>query len=67
MAYQYKSVWGLACIIVGALVVLWAMGEFIIRIIVALAALSLINYGLRLCNMPPLQLLFPIIFTQRWF
>lgn len=59
---------GLFCMIAGVAIIMVAVGDLLLRLIIALAALSLINYGLRLRGLPPLQLLIPLIASRnRWF
>ncbi len=68
---NYNHVVGLFCIIIGIVVITVALGDLLVRVFVALAALSLINYGLRLRGLPPLQLLLPMLASRsgsgRWF
>jgi len=66
---NYNHIAGLFCIIIGIVIVAVALGDLLLRVIVALAALSLINYGLRLRGLPPLQLLLPLLASSRgrWF
>lgn len=65
---------GLLSIVAGLVIILMAVGDLLFRIIVALVALSLINYGLRLRGLPPMQLLIPMLINKhagynnrRWF
>ncbi|HJZ23499.1 MAG TPA: hypothetical protein VJ201_03530 [Candidatus Babeliales bacterium] len=63
-----NHVLGLLCIIAGIVIAIVAVGDLLVRIIITLAALSLINYGLRLRGLPPLQLLLPLLASRnRWF
>lgn len=63
-----NHVLGLLCIIAGMLIILFAVGDLLLRVIIALTALSLINYGLRLRGLPPLQILIPLLANRnRWF
>ncbi|HEX4069060.1 MAG TPA: hypothetical protein VHX42_03090 [Candidatus Babeliales bacterium] len=66
---KYNHTVGLFCIIIGIVVIVVALGDLLVRVIIALAALSLINYGLRLRGLPPLQLLVPLLINnrKRWF
>jgi sugar phosphate permease len=70
-AVNYNHIVGLFCIIIGIVIIAVALGDLLVRVIVALAALSLINYGLRLRGLPPLQLLIPLLASRsgrgRWF
>jgi hypothetical protein len=68
MAVNYNHIIGTLCIVAGFVVIIFLLGELLLRVIVSLIALSLINYGLRLRGLPPLQLLLPLIaHRQRWF
>ena len=59
---------GTVAIIAGMIIIVLALGELLTRVVVALAALSLINYGLRLRGLPPLQMLIPMMVgRQRFF
>lgn len=59
---------GTLCIIAGMVIIIFALGELLVRLLIALVALSLINYGLRLRGFPPLQLLIPMLANRRrWF
>lgn len=59
---------GLLCMVAGVVIAIVAVGDLLLRLIIALAALSLINYGLRLRGLPPLQLLIPLLANRnRWF
>jgi hypothetical protein len=63
-----NHVLGLLCIIAGVVIILFAVGDLLLRVVIALTALSLINYGLRLRGLPPLQLLIPLLANRnRWF
>lgn len=66
---NYNHIIGLLCIIVGVAIIVVALGDLLVRVLVALLALSLINYGLRLRGLPPLQMLIPLLATSRgrWF
>lgn len=59
---------GTLCIIAGIVIIIFTVGDLLVRLMVAIAALSLINYGLRLRGFPPLQLLIPLLANRkRWF
>jgi len=63
-----NNILGVLCIVGGIAIIMVALGDLLIRMIVALAALSLINYGLRLRGLPPLQMLLPLLASRRrWF
>jgi hypothetical protein len=68
MAIDKNHVLGAICIVSGVAVIIAALGTLLLRVIVGLAALSLINYGLQLRGLPPLQLLIPLLASRkRWF
>jgi len=68
MSVKYNHILGALCIVLGIVVVVVALGDLLVRVVVSLAALSLVNYGLRLRGLPPLQLLLPLIASRkRWF
>ena len=68
MFVNYNHIAGLFCIVLGIAIVVFLLGDLLLRVIIALAALSLINYGLRLRGLPPLQLLLPMLASRnRWF
>ena len=68
MAMNSNHVLGLLCTIAGVAIIVVAVGDLLLRIIIALIALSLINYGLRLRGLPPLQVLIPLMASRnRWF
>jgi hypothetical protein len=59
---------GFLCIVVGVVIIIWALGDLLIRFLIALAAFSLINYGLRLRGLPPLPILIQLVASRnRWF
>lgn len=65
---SYNHIAGLFCIVIGVVIIAFALGDLLVRVVVALFALSLINYGLRLRGLPPLQLLLPLLVQRgRWF
>jgi hypothetical protein len=68
MAVKYDYILGTLCIAVGFVIVIVALGDLLVRVIASLIALSLVNYGLRLRGLPPLQLLLPLLVNRRrWF
>jgi hypothetical protein len=67
MSINQNHIIGLLCIIAGIVIIVVALGNLLVRVGVAIAALSLINYGLRLRGLPPLQLLIPMMARRnRW-
>ena len=65
--YQHNQWLGLLFIVVGFVGLFFAVGDLLFRVMLGLLALSIINYGLRLRGMPPLQLLVPMMFSKWWF
>jgi len=67
--YRNSDILGIICIIVGIVIAVIAIGDLLFRLLVALTGLSIINYGLRLRRLPPLQILIPLIISRhnRWF
>jgi hypothetical protein len=65
---NYNYIAGVLCIVFGIAIIIVALGDLLLRVLIALAALSLINYGLRLRGLPPLQSLILLLARQnRWF
>lgn len=65
---NYYDKWlGLLFVILGIGLLFFAVGDLLFRIIIALFALALINHGLRLRGLPPLQILVPLFFSRWWF
>lgn len=68
MSIDYNHILGALCIVAGVAVIIMALGMLLVRVIIGLAAISLINYGLKLRGLPPLQLLIPLLASRkRWF
>ena len=67
MAIKYNHSLGLLCIIAGMMIIVYSLGDLLFRVAVALMALSLINYGLRLRGLPPLQMLIPLLMSRHRF
>jgi hypothetical protein len=66
--YNHKNLIGTICIIVGLIIAIFSIGDLFFRLITALMGLSIINYGLRIKGLPPLQMLIPMIISRnRWF
>ncbi|HLJ31781.1 MAG TPA: hypothetical protein VKU36_05045 [Candidatus Babeliales bacterium] len=65
---NYNQIAGLFCIVIGIVIIAFALGDLLVRVVIAFFALSLVNYGLRLRGLPPLQLLLPLLAQRgRWF
>jgi hypothetical protein len=58
---------GMVVIIIGMIIIAVALGDLLLRVIIGLLALSLINYGLRLRGLPPLQVLIPMMAHRNRF
>ncbi len=58
---------GILCVIAGLVIVAFSLGDLLVRVLVALMGLSLINYGLRLRGLPPLQMLIPLLMSRHRF
>jgi hypothetical protein len=68
MSAKYNNFLGLICVIAGLIIVFFALGNILVRLLISVLALSLINYGLKLRGLPPLQVLIPLIANRnRWF
>ena len=67
MSVKTNHLIGTVCIIAGVIIILFVLGDLLFRILVALAALGLINYGLRLRGLPPLQVLIPLLAARNRF
>lgn len=61
MSINQNHIIGLLCIIAGIVIIVVALGDLLVRVLIALGALWLINYGLRLRGMLPLHLLLPMM------
>jgi len=68
MNIKTNQVLGILCVLAGMVVIVVALGDWLLRLIIALMGLSLINYGLRLRGLPSLQVLIPLMMSRRrWF
>jgi len=65
--HYYEKWLGLLFIVLGIILLFFSIGDLLFRIIIGLSALALINHGLRLRGLPPLQILIPLFFSKRWF
>jgi hypothetical protein len=67
-AMNTNHVLGTVCIIGGLILILFTLGDLLVRLIITVCALSVINYGLKLRGLPPLQVLIPLLANRRrWF
>jgi predicted membrane protein len=67
MSVKKNHLIGTVYIIIGCLIILFVLGDILFRLIIALIALTLINYGLRLRGLPPLQILIPLMIAKNRF
>jgi hypothetical protein len=67
MSVKTNHLIGTLCIISGVLIILFVLGDLFFRLIVTFMALGLINYGLRLRGLPPLQVLIPLLIARNRF
>jgi len=68
MAMNKNQLLGLICIVAGCTIIVVVIGELLLRLIIALLGLAVINSGLRLRGLPPLQILVPLMMNRkRWF
>lgn len=58
---------GLLLIIMGSLGILFALGDLIVRVLSAIVCFGMVNYGLRMQGMPPLQTSLHHLLARRWF
>ncbi len=65
--YNYNRMWGMFFIVVGLVLLFFVLGDLLLKLIFGLFACALINHGLRLRGLPPLQFLFSMWFSRKWF
>ncbi len=65
--YKQNNILGIIFIIIGAIGFFFALGDLLFKILCALLALTIINHGLRLCGIPPLQFLATSLLFNSWF
>jgi len=65
--HYYNKWFGLLFIILGIVLLIFAIGDLLLRIIIGLSAFALINHGLQLRGLPPLKILIPLFFARQWF
>ena len=63
---RFDRIAGIVCIVFGLSVALFALGELIMRILMALLGLFIVNYGMRLRGMPPLYLTIMRMWSSRY-
>lgn len=67
MATKANHMFGMICVVAGVMVIVMALGSLLVRLLVGLVGLSVINYGLKLRGLPPLQVLIPMIAARHRF
>lgn len=68
MSIDTNYVIGALCIAAGIVAIIVALGDLLLRVVVGIAAFSIINYGLKLRGLPPLQVYIPLVLRKmRWF
>jgi len=63
---SFDRIFGMICIIFGLALALWAIGDLIFWILVALLGLFVVNYGMRLRGMPPLYITIMRMWSNRY-
>jgi sorbitol-specific phosphotransferase system component IIC len=65
---NFNHIFGTLCIITGLVVIIFAVGSLALRLLIAVLALSIINYGLKLRRQPSLQMIIATVARRnRWF
>ena len=68
MTVNKNKLLGFIYVVAGCTIIVLVIGDLLLRLIIALLGLILINYGLRLRGLPPLQILIPLMISRkRWF
>jgi len=62
MFYRYRPFVGACCILVGVVILIFTIGQLIFRVLTALFAIGLINFGLHLYQLPSIS-----VFVNRLF
>lgn len=63
---SFDRIFGIICIIFGLFVALFALGNFILRLLIALLGLFLVNFGMRLRGMPPIHISVMRMWSSRY-
>ena len=63
---SFDRIFGIICISFGLFIALFALGEFILRLLIALLGLFLVNFGMRLRGMPPLYISIMRMWSSRY-
>ena len=63
---NFDRVFGTVCIVLGIGVILFALNQFILRVAMAVVGLFLVNFGLKLCGMPPLYIIIMRMWSSRY-
>lgn len=59
-------IFGIVCIIFGIGVALWALGDFLFRLSIAILGLFIVNFGLKLRGMPSLHITLMRLWSSRY-
>lgn len=63
---NFDKIFGIICIVFGLFIALFAIGDLILRLLIAFLGLFLVNFGMRLRGMPPLHLSIIRMWTSRY-
>lgn len=63
---NFDRIFGIICIIFGLFIALFAIGDIILRIMIALLGLFLVNFGMRLRGMLPLHITIMRMWSSRY-
>jgi hypothetical protein len=66
VAMNFDRIFGMLCIIFGACIALWALGEFLLRTCIAILGLFIVNFGLKLRSMPSLYITLMRLWSSRY-
>jgi hypothetical protein len=67
MFYRQNTLLGTLFIIAGTIGLVFALGDLLFRIMCGMLAIMIINHGMRLCGLPPMQFWGTSFFLNRWF
>jgi hypothetical protein len=59
-------IFGIVCIIFGIGIALWALGDFLMRLSIAVLGLFIVNFGLKLRRMPSLHITLMRLWSSRY-
>ncbi len=63
---NFDRILGMVLIIFGLCLALWAVGDLIFRILIALLGLFVVNFGMRMRGMPPLYITIMRMWSTRY-